>query len=142
MEQIAQQTGVLSSHRMGGQYRYKNLFQILPSVFKAEMLGQDHPLILEICFNPDVWPYRDESMWLRDLWEQERYEYIQSQSPKKKLDPTDPWVESYQQITKGNRLTAIIHELNDLLTLFTNHRFFSSNVVIQSWFIPMDENPM
>ena len=138
MKSISKQIGVLSSHPLVGYYRYKNLFQILPSTFQCEMLGQDHPLILEIRYLPDIWPHRDELHWYRDLWEQYRFEHIRNGATKRGLEPGDDWVKAYEQITKMNRFPAIINELIFLLTLFTNYRFFVSSASDQGWFISLD----
>lgn len=136
MKPIAQQTGLLSAQPLRGYYRYRDLFQILPAAAQNQSFQHDHPLIIEICYFPDVWPHRDQLLWHRDLWERERFEYIRDHSPKKELDPSDEWVKAYQYQTTTMRLPAIIGEVSGLLTLFANHRFFTYHAE-QHWFIPI-----
>ena len=138
MKSIAKQTGLLSARPLRGYYRYKDLFQILPVATKNEppQLMHDSPLIVEICYCPDIWPHRDQLLWYRDLWERERYEYIQNQTPNKVLDPSDTWVKAYQEQTMRMRHPAIAAEVSGLLTLFTNHRFFTY-ASESHWFVPI-----
>lgn len=136
MKPIVQQTGLLSTQPLRGYYRYKDLFQIFPSATQNLSFQQDHPLILEICYFPEVWPHRDQLLWHRDFWERERFEYIREHSPKKELNPSDEWVKAYQSQTMTRRLPAIIAEVSGLLTLFNNHRFFTYHAE-QHWFIPI-----
>ncbi|MBW8035640.1 MAG: hypothetical protein FVQ79_08425 [Planctomycetes bacterium] len=136
MKPIAQQTGLLSNFPLRGYYRYKDLFQILPAAAQNQSFQQDHPLILEILYFPDVWPHRDQLLWHRDLWERERFEYIQNHSTEREMDPSDEWVKAYQDQTTRMRFPAIIEEVSGLLTLFANHRFFTYHAE-QHWFIPI-----
>ena len=136
MKPIAQQISLLSNQPLRGYYRYRDLFQILPAAVKNQSFQHDHPLILEICYFPDVWPHRDQLLWHRDLWERERFKYIRNHSPNKELAPSDEWVKAYQYQTTLLRLPAIIAEVSGLLTLFANHRFFIYHTE-QHWFIPI-----
>jgi hypothetical protein len=91
----------------------------------------DHPLIIELNYLERGWPENVEQLWHRDIWEKSRYESI-LYSANKKVDKE--WLQTYEHVTEMNRLSALIEELLNLLTLFSNHRFFnySNN---QSWFI-------
>lgn len=108
MKPIAQQISLLSSQPLRGYYHYRDLFQILPAAVQNKSFQHDHPLILEICYFPDVWPHRDQLLWHRDLWERERFDYIRNHSPNKELAPTDEWVKGYQDLMTQMRLPAII----------------------------------
>ncbi len=138
MSLVSRQVGILASHRLNGQYRFQDTFQLLPSSFKCEMLGQDHPLILEVCFDSEVWPRRPEGEWYRDQWEQERYEHMTKTLGDSLSDDKKRWLETYQQTTQMRRFGAIISELVSLLSLFTNYRFLYSNSAGQSWFVSLD----
>jgi len=140
MNSIAQQTGLLSVLPLHGHYRYRDLFQILPVAVVAQNpplpLSVHRPLILEICYCPDIWPHREQNLWYRDLWEQQRFESIKNHSGMKEWDSSDEWVRTYESITKLMRWGAIIDEVSCLLTLFTNHHFFTYGSE-QYWFIPV-----
>lgn len=136
MKSIARQTGLLSARPLRGYYRYKDLFQILPLATKNEppQLMHDSPLTVEICYCPDIWPHRDQLLWYRDLWERERLEYFRDHSSKKEVDHSTEWFKAYERLTKQLRWPAITNEVSTLLTLFTNHRFFTYGSE-QYWFI-------
>lgn len=136
MESVSNQVGIFCSQSLHGFYRYKDVFQILPLETKNKTYQHDHPLILEMCYDPETWPVRDELLWYRDLWELERYESISKSSSSQNLDPSDDWVIAYQNATKMHRPAAITAEVLSLLTLFTNHRFFAYTPE-QHWFIPI-----
>ena len=144
MKSIAQQTGLFCTQPLRGYYRYRDLFQILPVAAQNETFQHDHPLILELCYCPDIWPHRDQLLWHRDWWERERYNYIRAHSPKNKMGSSDEWVKAYERMTKLLRRPAITDEVSSLLTLFTNYRFFTYGSE-QHWFIPsgpeMDSAP-
>ena len=100
------------------------------------MYQHHHPLVLELSYDPAVWPDRTDVLWYRDIWERERFERIQSRSQGQEMDLQDGWVQAYQKQTYWNRLPAIISEIADLLSLFTNFRFFLYDSM-QCWFIPL-----
>ena len=137
MKSIAKQTGLLSTQPLRGYYRYKDLFQILPVATKNQphQLRHDSPLIVEICYCPDIWPHRDQLLWYRDLWERERYEHFRNHSSGKGMDPSNGWVKTYESLTKNLRSRAITDEVTSLFTLFTNYRFFKYGSE-KYWFIP------
>ncbi len=130
------QTAVFSKSPLKGFYRYEDLFQILPPKKQNELFQHDHPLILEIRFDQRIYPERETNLWHRDVWEEKRFEFIKRRSPDKKMELNDPWVEAFQEQTRMLRPTAILTELRNLLTLFSNYRFFTYDGK-QSWFIPI-----
>lgn len=122
---------------MSGYYRYKDVFQILPLNVSIESLRIDFPLLLEMKYCPAVWPASNETFWCRDVWEKERLEKIKNKSQMKTIDFDDDWIKGYQTITKQLRGNAIFEEISNLLTLFTNHRFFKYNYE-DKWFLRKD----
>lgn len=132
------QIQIFSNSCLKGYYRYKDLFQILPPKVQNELYQHDHPLVLELNYNQDIYPDRSDILWHRDVWEEARFEYIKKRSDKG-MDTGDPWVQVYQDQTRRMRLPAIIQEICNLLTLFSHHRFFSYDSR-QSWFIPLDKD--
>lgn len=82
-----------------------------------------------------VHPERTEKLWHRDIWEEDRFEYIKRRS-KKGMASDDPWVIAYQEQTRRIRFSAILQEICNLLTLFSHHRFFTYDSK-QSWFVPV-----
>ena len=142
MANVSRQFGVLASHRLEGTYRFKDKFQLLPSAFESKMVLQDHPLILEVCFDSEAWPNRPNDGWYRDQLEQERYEHLTSNLGDQPSDSESSWLETYQQTTEMRRPGAIVSEIVSLLTLFTNFNFQHSNSVSQSWFVqPLAGDP-
>ncbi len=124
-----------------GWYRYNDIFQLLPPIKETESYQAHHPLVVELSYNPTVWPDQTDMLWYRDLWEQERFEYIErtTSEEQKKKPKDDEWLQTYHKITKMNRLPAIISEITELLTLFTNYHFFRYDGM-QCWFIPLSGN--
>jgi hypothetical protein len=131
-----EQATAFSHSPLKGFYRYKDLFQILPHKKQNESFQHDHPLIIEISFDEEVYPERSDNIWHRDIWEKERFEFIKRRSRKRRMDPTDPWVKAYQDQTKRLRPPAIFKEVCNFLTLFTRYRFFTYDGK-QGWFIPL-----
>lgn len=60
----------------------------------------------------------------------------------KKLDLESDWGKAYTSSTKMNRQSAIYKEVADLLTLFTNHRFFSYKSEPHRWFVSNGSDEM
>lgn len=137
---ITEQTTIFSNSPLKGFYKYRNLFQIFPPKKQNELFQHDHPLVIEIKFQKEIYPEHSDILWHRDVWEKERFEYIKRRSPKEKMDPSDHWVKAYQDQTKRLRPSAIFKEVCNLLTLFTCYRFFTYDGK-QSWFIPIRNQP-
>lgn len=123
---ISKQTGLFSKRPLCGYYRYKDFFQILPVIVKNNYSLIDYPLVLEVFYCPDIWPHNKQLLWYRDVWEKERFESIKNKT-KKKLETSDGWIQAYEQNTKQLRPRAIFEEISNLLSLFSNHRFFNYN---------------
>ena len=138
MNSVPKQIGLFSRRQMSGYYRYKNVFQVLPLNVSIESRQIDFPLLMEIKYCPDAWPASNETFWYRDVWEKERLEKIKNKAQWKTINYDDDWIKAYQNITKMKRGTAIFEEVSNLLTLFTNHRFFKYNCESQ-WFISHDK---
>jgi len=137
MGQEFYQTTLMCTFPLRGWYRYNDIFQLLPPTEENESYQHHHPIVLELSYNPAVWPDRTDVLWYRDLWEHKRFEHIgKTREERKKKPEDDEWIQEYHKITKWNRLPAIISEIADLLTLFTNYRFFQYNNE-QCWFIPL-----
>lgn len=125
MNFINKQTGIFSHRQLKSCYRYKDIFQILPVNVSDDIpLNMDYPLIIEARYSSDIWPKRDINFWFRDSWEMERWKTIQNKHGKE-IDFSSEWGKAYEQETKYRRSNAIFEEIINLLTLFTNHRFFS-----------------
>ena len=56
-------------------YRYNDIFQLLPAKKEKGNYQDHHPLVLELSYDPAVWPDRTDVLWYRDLWERERFEH-------------------------------------------------------------------
>lgn len=136
MHSITQQITVFSKSPLKGFYRYGDLFQIIPPTKQNGLYQHDHPMTVEIKFDQRIYPERKTNLWHRDVWEEERFEFIKRRSPNKKMDLGDPWVKAFQERTTMLRPAAIFTELRHLLTLFSNYRFFTYDGK-QSWFIPI-----
>ncbi len=136
MSEITNQATVLSNSPLKGFYKYGKFFQLLPPRKQNELFQHDHPLVIEIRFDEDIYPERSSTLWHRDVWEQERFEFIRRRSSRDRMDPSDPWVKAYQEQTRRLRYSAILNEVCNLLTLFTHHRFFLYGGK-QGWFVPI-----
>ena len=136
MAEITKQVVIFTNSPVLGSFRFNDRFQIHPMPMEMPAFAYDYPLILEITFDPEVYPERTDEYWHRDLWEKERFERIRRQSKDKKMDSDDPWVEAYQTQSRSLRWTAIFTEVTYLFTFFSNHRFFSYQGG-QSWFVPI-----
>ena len=137
MTLITNQTIIFSNSPLKGFYKYKDLFQIFPPKKQNELFQHDHPLVLEMQFDDEIYPIRSQNYWYRDDWEEERFEFIKRRSPKRKMDLEDPWVQAYQTNTKMLRSSAILNEVLSLLTLFSHYRFFIYDGK-QHWFIHIE----
>lgn len=132
---------IFSDKPLNMWYRYKDIFQVIPAPDKAKkppvIIGH-YPLILELSYESDLRPKRGDLFWYRDVWEHEYFEELKKKSNEDQLNEllqkSGLWTESY-------RKSAIVDELNYLLTLFTNHTFFlyrTKNPEF-SWFAPMEK---
>ena len=133
------QSTTLSNAPLKGFFAYKDIFQIFPHDVPDEPFHYDYPLTLEVKIDDDVYPDRTSNFWHRDVWEEERYENIRRRSEKRKMDPKDGWVQTYQDHTKSLRVPAILAELRALLTVFSHYRFFIYDNK-QRWFIPINKD--
>lgn len=123
MKLTVQQTGLFSYRKLNGYYRYKDLFQLLPVDSSENNPFITFPLLLEIKYCPNIWPDNNNLYWYRDIFEKERFQTIQNKSGKK-IDFAEGWGKEYERSTKMLRPQAIFEEISNLLSLFTNHRFF------------------
>ncbi len=137
---ITEQATIFSNSPLKGVYKYNDLFQIFPPKKQNELFQHDHPLVIEIKLDKEIYPERTDTLWHRDVWEKERFEFIKKKSPKRKMDSNDSWVKAYQDQTKRLRPSAIFKEVCNLLTLFTCYRFFTYEGK-QGWFIPLQIQP-
>lgn len=125
---------LLSHAPLTGWYRYKDVFQLIPAPPEAPrppvILG-DYPLILELQYDQEIVPERTVDFWHRDVWERVREKELN-------LVPGTPEQTSmHRTLTKQNRSSAIVKELNVLLSALTNHRFFEYDSQ-NSWTIHLD----
>ena len=107
---------------MGGSYRYGNVFQLMPApppVNPPGVLMHHYPVILDLKYDPRIWTERSstDDIWYRDAWERIRDEELQ------RVAGSAEQYDSYQELSRQNRLPAIMKELQVFLTLFTNHTF-------------------
>jgi hypothetical protein len=133
-----QQVGIFSHRKLVGYYRYADLFQILPLEITNSDLKMDFPLILEIDYCPEFFIGGKKALWYRDIWEAERLRVIQNKSGKR-VNFSEPWGNFFEKETKRLRPRAVGEEVIHLLTLFTNHRFFSYGSE-PHWFLSFDEH--
>lgn len=92
-------------------------------------------MILELQYDPRVWPHRTDEFWHRDVWERERGEEMNRRGK-----GTPDQVAAQRRIDKQfGRRPAIVEELAILLTILTKHLFFLYGSE-QHWFIPLDRS--
>ena len=134
MEDKIIRTSLLSHTPLTGWYRYADLFQLIPAPPEAprpqSSMG-DHPLILELRFDPRIPPDRSTDTWHRDQWERDRDNELSKQP-----GATDEWLAAYRQSTEWSRSQALIKELTVLLTTLAVYTFFTYDGD-QSWFLPV-----
>ena len=76
MKPINYQTTIFSNSPLKGFYKYKDLYQIFPPKKQNELFQHDNPLVIEIKFDKEIYPERSDTLWHRDVWEKERFEFI------------------------------------------------------------------
>ena len=124
---------------MSGWYRYGDVFQLTPApppINPTGVIMYDYPTIVDINHDPRIWTERspEDDFWFRDVWERNRDVHLQKQSGSVEQ------AETYQELSRQNRLSAIDTEIQVLLTILTNSTFSDYRGNTNSWFIVLSDS--